>query len=82
MTDAEVREVFASRLVSWMNDNGVSQYRLSKKMGVPWQTVHSWKVGRSMPGFCRIRELAMVTGEPADWWLGLDWEVDGGRDGR
>lgn len=82
MNDVEVRRLFSSRVRSWLADNGVTKYALAARMDVPWNTVHSWAIGRSLPGYMLLRELCMATGEPADWWLGLDGEVDGGRDGR
>ena len=82
MNDVEVRRLFSSRVRSWLAGNGMTRYALASRMGVPWNTIHSWASGRSVPGYIRLRELSIATGKPADWWLGLDEEVDGGRDGR
>ena len=74
MTDMEVREVFCSRLHAWMADNGVHKNELARRLGVPWNTLNSWTSGRSMPSYLRLRDLAIVTGESVDWWMGLDRE--------
>ena len=74
MTDKVVRELFRSRLKEWMIVNGVPKHELARRLEVTWNTLNSWTIGRSMPSFLRIRDLAIVTGESVDWWMGLDKE--------
>jgi transposase len=49
-------------LVCWMEENGVTIAILAKKLGVSWNTVHSWMSGKHEPRKSQIDAILELTG--------------------
>lgn len=71
MGDYDARMEFARRLGLWLRENGRSGAWLAREMGVDCSTVNMWANGTRWPQFSTLRELCLVTGESAEWWLCL-----------
>ena len=68
----EVPEQFITKLKNYINDNRLSRYALSKKVGVGQCTLNRWFECNSMPETAVIIRIAKVVGQSVDYLLGYE----------
>lgn len=57
-------------LQEWIEQKGISKYRVAKDIGVAWTTLWRWITGRAMPQPEQMRAVQAYTGgavTPNDW---------------
>lgn len=69
-----LKQLFAKRLRAWMEQNGYSYYQLSKDLCIGKRAVCQWLMANTMPRADYLRDLVLLTGISADYWLGIDME--------
>lgn len=65
---------FPNILQSFLKDNGLTQTKFAKIVGVKQSQVSEWLSGKAKPGYDILRQLAKAFSVSADFWLGLTEE--------
>ena len=52
-----------------MDENGVTQYKLSQDTGVPQSTLSDWKRGLYTPKVDKLKKIADYFGVPLEYFL-------------
>lgn len=64
--------VFSKRLRECREAKNLTQQELGEKVGVKKATISSWEVGRSIPDYGTVDELANALGTTSSYLLGLE----------
>lgn len=65
---------FSIRLKELINESGISQMELAKKMNISKNQIHYWKIGKAEPSIDYLILLANYFGVCIDYLVGRqDW---------
>ena len=67
----KVRDVFAERIKSLINEKGINIQKFSKALSIPASTISDWINKKTTPSIENIPKIAMYFQVTADYLLGL-----------
>lgn len=66
------KRTICERLDEYLTTMGMNVVVLSKRTGIDYNTLISYRSGRATPGMTNLRLLVAGTGLSADYWIGTD----------